>query len=79
MKNAAAATHYGDSADLRSANARAVTCIGACQIAATLMPGALQHQVHESAAPKTAAPRGVGPDIFARLGNQRIAGGTAVG
>src|SRR4029077_18101460 len=76
---ATAASHHGDGTDLRAGDARAVAGVGACDIPATCMPVALKHQVHESAAPKAAALCGVGPDIFARLETQRIAGRAAIG
>src|SRR5262245_38334160 len=76
---ATAASHHGDGTDLRAGDAGPVARVSACEIPTTCMPGALKHQVHESAAPKAAAPCGVGPDIFARLGNQGIAGRASIG
>ena len=73
------ASHHGDSADLWPADTSSVAGIGAREIAATSMAGTLEHQVHESAAPKTAASCRVGPDVFARLGNQRVARRAAIG
>ena len=67
---AAAAPHHCDGADLRTADPGSVSGISAREITATCMSGALEHKVHESAAPKAATSGRVGPDIFARLGNQ---------
>src|SRR5262245_50570403 len=53
---ATAASHHGDGTDLGAGDAGAVAGVSTCEIAATCMPGALKHQVHESAAPKAAAP-----------------------
>ena len=43
------------------------------------MAGALEHHVHEGAAPQAAAPGRIGADVFARLGHQRVAGDAAEG
>src|SRR5664280_3270203 len=48
---AAVAAHHRDGADLRAGNARAVTRIGTGEVAAAGVAGALEHQVHEGAAP----------------------------
>ena len=49
------------------------------EIAAAFMAGALEHHVHEGAAPQAAAPGRIGADVFARLGHQRVAGDAAEG
>src|SRR5262249_40443644 len=75
---AAAAAHHGDGTDLRPRDASAVTRIGAGEIAAPGVTGALEHKVHEGTAPPAAAPGRIGADVLARLRDQRIAGGAAI-
>src|SRR4029079_9946787 len=59
------------------AHARAVARIGLRQVAATGMAGALEDQVHERTTPQASAAGGMGADVFASIGYQRVAGHAA--
>src|SRR5262245_5045991 len=77
--SAATAPHHSDSPDLGARHARTVACIGAGKISAARVTGALEDQVHESAAPQTGSSGRVDADVFARPRDQRVAGGATIG